>query len=36
VQIGIVIRDPKLFFINDFWKEWVDASRPKRFDEISH
>ena len=36
VKNGIGIRDPKRFFINDFWKDWVDAGRTKRFDEIGH
>ena len=36
VQNGIGIRDPKRFLKNDYWKEWVDASRTIRFDEIGH
>ena len=36
VQNGIGIRDPKRFLKNDYWKEWVDAGRTKRFDEIGH
>jgi hypothetical protein len=36
VQDGIGIRDPKRFLKDDYWKEWIDASRPKRFDEVGH
>jgi hypothetical protein len=36
VQNGIGIRDPKRFLKNDYWKEWIDAGRTKRFDEIGH
>jgi|TARA_B100000315_G_C14573251_1_gene586700 hypothetical protein len=36
VQNGIGIRDPKRFLKDNYWKEWVDASRAKRFDEIGH
>ena len=36
VQSGIGIRDPKRFLKDDYWKEWVDASRTIRFDEIGH
>ncbi len=36
VQNGIGIRDPKRFLKNDYWKEWVDAVRKKRFDGSSY
>ena len=36
VQNGIGIRNPKRFLKDNYWKEWVDASRPKRFDEHGH
>ena len=36
VQNGIGIRDPKRFLKNDYWKEWVDVRREKRFDEYGH
>ena len=36
VQNGIGIRDPKRFLKNDYWKEWIDVGREKRFDEYGH
>ena len=36
VQNGIGIRDPKRFLKNDYWKEWIDVKREKRFDEHGH
>lgn len=34
VKKGIGIRDPKRFFKNEFWKEFINKTKPKRYDEI--